>query len=138
MCVVSVKRTATKVAEGVPLNLSVNTSGDCANKIVALTVRESSPVGADLDVTTNPTPAQVISGVASATWTAEYVSDLTRIGGDPQFYFLARFIGDTNIVRSQDPTVTVTKATTASPTPAPTQDNSGNNNNNNGNNGNNN
>jgi cysteine-rich repeat protein len=84
----------TNVVEGTNVNLNVYGT-NCNGKTISFVVKEDDLVGSN-DVNINPVNV-VFSGSATGTWTAEYQTD---ISGDPEYYFIATVVGETENIES--------------------------------------
>jgi hypothetical protein len=85
------------VEEGTTVNLNIGGT-DCDGATISFEVLEYDATSSDDPVTTNPSNV-VFSGSATGTWTAEYQDD-GLIGGDPEYYFIASVVGDTEQIQS--------------------------------------
>ncbi len=120
--------------EGQSVGLITLASGDCFGKSIHFEIRRNGISEAIDAILANvqPNDTLITENTASAIWIAEYNPLLP--GTDPDYYFKANVVGDTNIMVSNPklihvyaaptptptPTLTPTPQPTATPTPLPT------------------
>jgi cysteine-rich repeat protein len=85
----------TNVVEGTNVNLNVYGT-NCNGKTISFVVKEDDLVGSN-DVNINPVNVVFSGTTATGTWTAEYQTD---ISGDPEYYFIATVVGETENIES--------------------------------------
>jgi hypothetical protein len=105
------------VPQGTLLTLTVTGTGDCSGKQVSFEVRENDSLlegGVDEDARTQPANATFNGTTASTTWTSEYAVDGLFGMFDPsEYFFNATIVGDTQVLRSTNPLVSVTQLATS-------------------------
>lgn len=110
------------VLEGTIVNLNVQVSGNCTGKQISFDIFESSPVlqGGDRPSATKPQTITINGNTGSSTWGAEYIPDgPAGIFDPPEYYFNAKIVGGTALLRSANPDLKVTKKSTGGTLPPP-------------------
>lgn len=102
------------VIEGSKVSLTVNTSGNCTERLVSFLISENDGLFGTNPVSNNPLPVLISNNSATIEWVAEYQQDgFFGFDDPPEYYFEAKILGTTQSIKSADPELKVTKATTA-------------------------